>query len=230
MDHWGSCSIYSLENVVFKLQLGGCISTLGQLWLLKVTISPSCRKSDGSSDKSRLFLLSLSSLSLTKVSSRMLLLHKLSGAYQPGIVSHLALPPEVLHSTCTPPQTYKSGWKSSPGKNVQVINAERTEKSFGGKKSPQTQGLKFSCHLKYELEEGFILLPQPSTRGDQHMHTPALWQAPLVIFSTLSQERATALVLVQLKFIQNIERQQQTSSSTLIINSSCLYCPVMLIY
>lgn len=225
MDHWGSCSIYRLENVVFKLQLGGCISTLGQLWLLKVTISPSCRKSDGSSDKSRLFLLSLSSLSLTKVSSRMLLLHKLSGAYRPGIVSHLALPPEVLHSTCIPPKPTNLDERAL----LENFSSHQWKKLWG-KKSPQTQGLKFSCHLKCELEEGFILLPQPSTRGDQHMHTPALWQAPLVIFSTLSQERATALVLVQLKFIQNIERQQQTSSSTLIINSSCLYCPVMLIY
>lgn len=29
MDHWGSCSIYRLENV-FKLLLGCCICTLGQ--------------------------------------------------------------------------------------------------------------------------------------------------------------------------------------------------------
>lgn len=139
----------------------------------------SCRKSDGSSDKSRLFLLSLSCLSLMKVSSRMLLLHKLSGAYRPGIVSHLALPPEVLHSTCIPPK-HTNQDESSPRN---ISNAERTEKS------PKTQGLKFSCHLKCKLEEGFILLPQPATRGDQHMHMPALWQAPLVIFSTLRKER-----------------------------------------
>lgn len=134
MDHWGSCSIYRLENVVFILQLGCCICTLGQSWLLKVTIAPSCRKSDGRSDKSRLFLLSLSCLSLMKVSSRMLLLHKVSGAYRPGIVSHLALPPEVLHSTCIPPKHINLDERAL---RETFQSHQCREKSFGGKKAPK---------------------------------------------------------------------------------------------
>lgn len=62
-------------------------------------------------------------------------------------------------------------------------------KKLWGEESPKTQGLKFSCHLKCKLAEGFILFPQPATRGNQHMHMPAWCVGPLVIFSTLRKER-----------------------------------------
>lgn len=73
------------------------------------------------------------------------------------------------------------------------------------------------------MRRGFILLPEPTTSG--RLAHQFLASSSDDLKCAQRGERETAPVLVQLKFIQNIERHQRTSSSTVIINSGCLYCP-----
>ena len=149
-------------------------------------------------------------LSLMKVSSRKLLLHKVPGAYRPGIVSHL-MPPSLQQSliqahTHTHAHTHtkytylpflfastpQPWWKSCPrkvhsgnqGAFCRVISMERTNNFFW---------------------EGLFLSPEKHT------------SCPGDLKCTQPGERDTSTpLLVQLKFIQDIERQQRTSSSTVI--------------